>query len=323
MKLLKRIFKWTGITILLLIVVLAITVTLLQNKKHEAPYPAIHASTDSLVIARGKALVYGPAHCADCHAPKEELDKYNQGEIVNLSGGHIFDIPPGLVRTRNITSDKETGIGNLPDSVIARSLRYSVGFDGRILPEFMPFHNLSNEDLTAVISYLRTLPPIHHEVERTQWNMLGKTLFALVIKPVGPDKEIVDHVDIDSTPAYGKYLVESVANCKGCHTNRDMATGAFVGPELGGGFHMVSEVDPTYTVVTPNITTYSECGKLAVMTENDFIARFRKGKVIVQSTMPWGAFSRMSDLELKAIYRYLQTVPPVKNNPGPTLIATK
>ena len=27
--------------------------------------------------------------------------------------------------------------------------------------------------------------------------------------------------------------------------------------------------------------------------------------------MPWGPFSRMSDLELKAIYNYLKTYPPI------------
>jgi hypothetical protein len=38
--------------------------------------------------------------------------------------------------------------------------------------------------------------------------------------------------------------------------------------------------------------------------------------------MPWGPFSRMSDMELKALYRFLQTVKPVKQNNGPTMVKT-
>jgi hypothetical protein len=44
--------------------------------------------------------------------------------------------------------------------VIARSLRYGVARDGRALFDFMPFHNLSDEDLTAVISFLRSQQPV-------------------------------------------------------------------------------------------------------------------------------------------------------------------
>src|SRR5690349_1638567 len=107
----KKIFKWVGIIVLTLIVVIAGAVTVLNYKTYDAPYPDIHASTDSAIIARGKYLVTGPAHCADCHAPESDYAAVQKGELVSMKGGRIFDIPVGVIQAPNITPDKETGIG--------------------------------------------------------------------------------------------------------------------------------------------------------------------------------------------------------------------
>ena len=66
----KKILKWTGILLLLLVVALVITVYSRQHLTFEAPYPDITASPDSAVIARGAYLVNGPAHCTGCHTDK-------------------------------------------------------------------------------------------------------------------------------------------------------------------------------------------------------------------------------------------------------------
>ena len=323
MMIIFKLLKWVGLFLLLFVVVMATIVFVKKDRTFDAPYPKIHAVKDSLVIQRGKALVYGAAHCAYCHAPVEMVDAIEYGEIVPLSGGHIFDIPPAKILTPNITSDKETGIGSWPDSVIARSLRHMVGYDGRALLEFMPFQNLSDSDLTAIISYLRTVPPVKKEIPKSEWNLLGNILKAFVITPVGPSEEIRSVVKPDSSIEYGKYLAQSVANCRGCHTDRDMKTGKYVGPFYAGGFKMPCETNPELILVSPNITTDPTTGRLATWTEQEFIQRFRKGKIIKESMMPWGQFLNLSDLELKAIYRYLQSIPPVLNNTGPVLISAK
>ncbi|MES2431510.1 MAG: cytochrome c [Bacteroidota bacterium] len=308
---LKKIFKWLGIILLLAIIALAITVMLRQNLKYDAPYPAIKAVKDSAVIARGKYLVYGPAHCADCHGPQGSEARVNAGEEVPLSGGYVFDIPPGKFHVRNITPDA-TGIGNYKDEQIARSLRYGVGVDGRAMLDFMPFHNTSDADLTAIISYLRTTAPVKNEVPQHEFSLLGKIVKALVLKPVGPSGEVPKSVTPDSSIEYGKYLATSVANCRGCHTERDLKTGAFVGPDYAGGFELESPIDKNYIFVTPNISPDKKTGHIIDWTEDMFVKRFRQGKLIPQSPMPWGPFGRMNDMELKAIYRYLQTVTPVE-----------
>lgn len=308
---LKTILKWAGIILLLIITTVVVIVLSRQNVKYSAPYPNIHAVKDSAVLARGKYLVYGPAHCADCHGAKGTDADVNAGKEVALSGGKFFAIPPGNIYMPNITPHA-TGIGNFKDEEIARALRYGVGVDGRALFDFMPFHSTSDEDLTAIISFLRSTAPVDNDVPKSEYSVLGKILKALVIKPVEPDGDVPKAVKQDSSIEYGKYLATSIANCRGCHTERDLKTGAFVGEYYAGGFVMQSEVNKKYFFHTPNLSPDSKTGHIADWTEEMFIKRFRKGKQIPESPMPWGPFSRMTDDELKAIYRYLKTVKPVE-----------
>jgi mono/diheme cytochrome c family protein len=310
-KKIKKVFKWTGIILLLLIAGLSITVALRQNLKFDAPYPAITASKDSAVLARGKHLVYGPAHCADCHSPAGTDSLVNIGQLVELSGGKQFNLPIGTIYPPNITSDAETGIGKFTDGELARAFRFGVGHTGNALFDFMPFHNACDDDLTAVISYLRTVRPVKKPTPPSSTNLLGKVIKAFVIKPVGPDGEPGKSVKEDSTAEYGKYLAMYVANCRGCHTDRDLKTGAYAGPFYAGGFAIESLVDDKYIFHTPNISPDKKTGHIYSWSEADFLQRFRKGKVYPQSPMPWGPFGQMSDLEIKAIYRFLQTVTPV------------
>lgn len=320
----RKILRWAGITLFIAIAVLTIFVVVRQNRTYEAPYPQVTISTDSAVLARGEYLVYGPAHCADCHGDQSKLDIINEGGIVPLSGGYTFKIPPGNFHVPNITTDPETGIGNVPDSVLARSLRYGVRGDGTVIFDFMPFHNTSDDDLSAIFSYLRTTKPVKHVVPKNELNVLGKVVNAFLIKPVGPTGEVLKGTLQDTTVEYGKYLAHSVANCAGCHTQRDLMTGAFVGDYFAGGLQLESIIDPEhYACVAPNLTPNRETGVISSWTEETFINRFRKGKVIKHSPMPWGPFRRMSDNDLKAIYRYLQTVKSVNNKIDKTLIELK
>lgn len=313
MKRMKGYVKWAVIGIGGIVVLFVALVYAMQNRTYEAPLPAITASTDSAVIARGRHLVYGPAHCNFCHGSWEEMPKILSGETVDLKGGNAFQLPLGIIRTPNITSDMETGIGRQSDALIARSLRFGVDSEGHALFDFMPFHNLSDDDLTAVISYLRSLPPVHNPVVRREINFAGKVVNAFLIKPVGPDGVPPKSITPDSSVAYGKYLAHSVANCVGCHTQRDMMTGAFTGKPFAGGLDMDSDIRPDLVFTTPNLTPDRATGKIADWSEDEFILRFRAGVLEDGTVMPWGAYKNMTDMELKAIYRYLRTVPPVTN----------
>jgi mono/diheme cytochrome c family protein len=299
----KKILKWTALGLLVLAAIITLTVAARQNLKYDAPYPDIKASTDSAVIARGKHLVFSTAHCINCHSRKNPDSLLSQGLDVPLSGGVLFDLPLGRIYSRNITPDAETGIGKYSDAEIARALRYGVHPDGTVVFDFMPFHNTSDEDLTAIISYLRSQKPVRNEVPKSKLNVLGKVVKAFLVKPVGPDGEVPKSVQRDTTANYGKYIAVSVAECNGCHTKRDM-TGAYIGEPFGGGNNIEG-------FITPNLTPDSS-GRIFNWSKQNFIDRFRMGKLHPQSPMPWNSFKRMTDEELTAVYNYLKAVKPVK-----------
>ena len=290
-------------------------VQLSWDKVYEAPYPEISASTDPTLISRGKYLVFGPARCATCHVPMDRIVEVDAGLEIPLSGGWELTIPLGTFRAPNITPDKETGIGNLSDKELARIMRYSVGHDGRVIFPFMPYQEMSDEDLTAVISYLRSQEPVKHELERSTFTFLGKVLSAFgLVSPVQPKGVPPDSVVIDTTIEYGSYLANSVSDCAGCHTQRDQKTGEPIGAPSAGGWYLPPDAQSKgYSFVTPNLTPDKETGIMAHWNEAIFISRFRVGRLYEGSPMPWGAFSRMNDVELKAIYRYLKSLDPVSN----------
>ena len=279
-----------------------------QNIKYDRPYPTITASTDTAVIMRGKHLVFGAGHCADCHSKSNVDSLLKLGQDVPLTGGMMFELPLGKLYTKNITPDKETGIGNYTDAEIARALRYGVHPDGTVVYAFMPFHNMTDEDMTAIISFLRIQKPIQNKVPDHELNLLGKTVKAFMIKPTGPDGEVAKQITRDSSVAYGKYLANNVANCGGCHTERSLS-GAFIGEPFAGG----SKIE---NFITPNLTIDSS-SRIFGWSRKNFVDRFRMGKLISKSPMPWQSFQRMSDEELKAIYAYLKTLKPVNTKePG-------
>lgn len=311
----KKFIITTLALIILLVVCFVSFVELTYDKIHAAPYPEITASTDSAVIARGEYLAFGPAHCIVCHSPLDKRKEIDAGLKMPLTGGWELIIPPGTFRAPNLTPDEETGIGRYNDAEVARILRYSVGHDGRTIFPFMPFQEMSDEDLTAVISFLRSQEPVKNEIQRSELTFLGKAVMALgLLKPEGPENAPPKAVPIDTTIEYGEYIANNVADCVGCHTARDLETGEYIGPKFAGGFTMPSDnLSEGYSFITPNLTPDEETGIMALWNENAFVGRFRAGRVHKNSPMPWGPYSRMNDVELKALFKYLKSLEPVSN----------
>lgn len=312
---LKKIMLVTLGIVLVLLLGGFVLVNLKYDRTFDAPFPNIKASKDSAVIARGRYLVYGPAHCAHCHSQKSDYQNVDKGLETSLKGGYDFVLPIGNLYAPNITPDVETGIGKYSDGEIARSLRYGIRHDGRAIIDIMPFYELSDEDLTAIISYLRSIEPVKNKRPENNWNLMGKIALSFMIKPTG-DGNVEKAPPIDSTAAYGKYIASSIANCRGCHSERDLMTGAYVGKEFSGGqtFEVIDRNGNTVKgkhMVTPNLTFDKATGRMSDWSKEDFINRFRKGKIIEGSIMPWGPYSRMSDIELTALYKFFSTLEPV------------
>jgi mono/diheme cytochrome c family protein len=303
MKKLVKIIKWTFLIVAFLGIGVGAIVASRQNLTYNAIYPDIKASADPAIIERGRHLVFSSAHCIECHHKGNADSLAEAGREVPLTGGVSFSLPVGIIYSKNITPDKETGIGGFTDGEIARALRYGIHPDGTAVYDFMPFHNTSDEDLTAIISYLRSQKPVKNKVPKNQLNIIGNVVKAFLVKPVGPTEPVPGSVTRDTSVAYGRYLSLSVAECNGCHTKRDIA-GKFTGKPFAGG----NDFDG---LVSPNITPDSS-GRIFGWSKKIFIDRFRMGKLIPKSPMPWNCFKRMTDDELTAVYNYLQTLQPVK-----------
>ncbi|MFN0276805.1 MAG: c-type cytochrome [Chitinophagales bacterium] len=314
MKQLKKILKWTGIILLVLILGLVTYILTSWDKTFDGPIPDIKASTDSAVIARGEYLVYGPMHCAECHTDKEGYLQAVKGVKVPLSGGYEFKLPFGTVTSKNITNDKETGIGRYTDGEIARTIRELIKPDGHTMIPFMSFQNMSEDDLIAIISYLRTTEPVKKEIPENTWNFAGKAVLTFFIKPVGPKATPPKAVQPSESAAYGEYLATAISNCNGCHTPFSMKTGKPIGPVFSGGNEFESAtLEPGVFMMSPNLTPDPETGRITDWSEETFVKRFREGKLYNESAMPWGPYLSFTDSDLKAIYAYLKTLPPVKN----------
>jgi len=299
-RLLKRIAIAVAITLVLGTTGLAIAVVVREDRTFEAPFPELHARTDAATIARGRYLVTGPAHCVSCHA-----DPAATGDEPPLSGGLAFHLPIGTVYARNLTPDRTTGIGRYTDPEIARVLRYGVHPSGRAMLPFMPFANLTDDDLVAVISYLRSRPAVAHAVPEIDLNLLGRFAKAFLLEPTGPTSTPAARIPAEPSIAYGAYLANTVANCGGCHTERSLRTGEAIGTPFAGGMTLESHRQPGAKFVTADLTP---SGKLAGWTEDMFVARFRHA-VPSASPMPWDAFAKMTDDDLRAIFRYLRSLP--------------
>jgi mono/diheme cytochrome c family protein len=319
---LRRILLTLVLVIVVAVAGLAIFVASRQTLRFDAPYPPVEVSADSAVIARGRYIVRVAAPCASCHGDTAQYQAAMAGADVPLSGGYVFDVPPGRFHVPNITPDPGTGLGRVPANALARALRHGVGHDGRALLPFMEMQGLSDEDLTAVVSYLATQAPVPHPVPAHEYSLLGRVVRATVLaNPVGPKETPPVTSPRGATVENGRYLVESVSLCGACHTERNPMTGEFIGDHLAGARDFTDERDPTRTWSPSNITRDPGTGVLSRLDEDAFVARFRQGRILPGSPMPWQAFSRVSEDDLRAMYRYLMTVPPAENDVGPPVVA--
>lgn len=292
---------------------LTLAVALRQNRQFSAPYPQLEASRDPAVVERGRYLVRGLGHCVDCHA--DPRDRARLGQDAPLVGGHAWELPVGKFYSKNITPDRETGIGGRTDAELGRMLRHGVRPDGTALLPFMRFANLSDEDLTAVISYLRSMEPVRHEVPKQEPNLLGKIILAFVHEPTGPSGTPPRRVKQEVSAEYGRYLANSVGGCASCHTKVDMKTGQLDAPAFSGGGEIPSEEDPSRVYVTPNLTPHPTAGWLEGWSEDAFAARLRGGRVHSDSPMPWESYRNISEADARSIYRYLRSLPAAPGGP--------
>lgn len=295
----KRVLKWVGIVILGLLALLVLVFAgaaiyanaAFKAQQADRPLYPITADTSPEGIARGKYLMEEAMMCTEaCHTPENGTPL--SGYVEEINDGPIqavFAVP-------NLTPH-ETGLASWSDAEIARAIREGVDKDGvelMIMPSYT-FTALTDQDVAAIIGYLRGLEPVEKEIPPLQVNLLGKIFSALGMfgqDPVQPPITEPRPAAQPGTPAYGEYMV-MLGGCKDCH-----------GLNLAGGPLPFAEPgDPPAANLTPG-------GELVGWTVDDFIKAVREG-VKPSGTQLSEAMPRYrtTDEDLADIFAYLKTLP--------------
>ena len=269
-------------------------------------------------IERGKYLANHVTGCMDCHSPRD-FNFYGgpvqQGKAG--SGGEVFDINlgvPGKLIPQNLTPFY---LNKYTDGELIRAMTEGINKDGKALFPLMPYLNfahLSKEDIYSIVAYIRTLSPVENIVESGSLDFPMNMIVKTIPRPVALNGSF----DKSDNIAYGKYLV-TIASCADCHTPMDKGT-AIPGKDFAGGFVATF---PKFTVTSANITPDVETG-IGSWTKETFIARFKlysdssytPAKLddgSYNTIMPWLFYSGMTEEDIGAIYDYLHTLKPIKN----------
>ena len=117
-------------------------------------------------IERGAYLVEYLG-CPLCHTPFDKDDRMMQE--LRMAGGQMFGMGPfGDFVSRNLTPDEETGLGKATDEQIISAITKGIKINGdRMMPfpmSWPSYAGLSDNDLAALIAYMRSLPPIYNKI---------------------------------------------------------------------------------------------------------------------------------------------------------------
>lgn len=319
----KTFLKVVGGVVLVVIGLVAVAVIWLSIRKPESrPASAEKIERTPAQLARGKYLVEHVSDCLGCHSDHVLKFGFPVKPGTEGQGGFTFDKKlgvPGVVAAQNITSDPDFGLGKWTDGEIIRAVREGVDRNGDALFPMMPYQHMrsmSDDDVNAVVVFLRTLKPIHKGVPVKHIDFPVNLFVKFAPRPVdGP----VTSPDPHDSPSYGKYLA-TIGSCYECHTPHDDKGSRIAEKAFSGGWEMKGPWGRNFTAnLTPAAGTY-----MSHATKQEFIGRFKAFASMDANTapdtpagrntiMPWLAFASMTDHDLGAIYDYLKTVKPIEN----------
>jgi len=250
---------------------------------HGGPPTAITASASPDRLAVATRRVSG---CAGCHSSTGDLP---------LDGGNMnFLAGLGTLVAPNLTPGGP--LKDWSDGEIVRAIREGIDRDGHPLI-IMPsdaLHNLSDDDVSTLVAYMRTQPAVNHATPSRDLSLPALLLIGAGLFPTAEQPHITapQIAPPPGTSAYGQYLVDTTG-CAVCHGPdlRGRAPGGF-GPPAG----------PNLRVIVPT------------WQEDAFVKFFRtgqdpNGRNIDNAAMPWKDIGQAyTDDELRAMYTYLHSL---------------
>ena len=264
---------------------------------------AISTLAAETLVERGAYLMNGIVACGNCHNTRDADLRFIEG--MELAGGFTIEEKPFTVRIPNITPDMATGIGAWSDAELITAIREGIRPDGSLIGPPMPFsqyRNMSDNDVKAIVAYLRQVPAISNKV--------GKSEYRIELPPAwGPPVGSVADVPHNDPVAYGAYLAGPLGHCISCHTPFDKGRPDFENRAFAGGVHF--SVGPS-----ANITQDKETG-IGAWSDAEIAAAITQGVRPdggqIHPIMPYGFYANMNQADVDALVAFLRTVKPVVN----------
>lgn len=288
-----KVLKWIGIVLLVLVGLIMLAVIALNivaiarlNRTYDVEVEAITIPDDDASLARGEYLAN--AFCAECHG------QGLSGEVLIEEAGIATVYAP------NITPS-EAGVGDFSDADYVRALRHGIGPDGKgymIMPAEILI-NWSEEDLSATIAYLKTIPPDDNSTPEKEVGIVGRVMLTAGVfgdlfaaDYIDHEMPIPERPEIGLNAEYGAYFTRAFA-CTLCHGD-DMRGGPPPPsiPEIG-------QVPPA--VVAASWSTEEFLAAVTMGVKPD-------GVQLDPERMPWELYANFDEEELAAVHLYLQTL---------------
>ena len=291
---------------------------------------------DTSAVDRGRYIANNLGVCTFCHTPLLPNGQRDQTRL--LAGVDcFFDTDPadpdvGCLSTRNLTNHA-TGLKNVTDQQIKDAFLNGIRSDGKTLAPAMPywiFHNMTDADADALVAYLRTLPPVDHQVQANQqpWAEINDSNNPRQLIPIITDAEIPMPRNPDNQAALrGRYLSSKVGLCIDCHTPETAPLALpldFTRPYAGGRTlpkEALGLIDPSYPelIMTRNLTPHADGLMGWTKTQiKDAIAngKDRDGNAVCAAThgsliSPYAA---LDPADLDDIAEYMLELPPLAND---------
>lgn len=308
----KRLLKLLGKFLLVVLVVILMAVAFIALRgipTYKAEVPDVpKVESTPMRVERGAKIA--DMLCRSCH--------YNN-ETQKFTGRFMNEVPDfGKIYSRNITNDKEVGIGAWTDAQLIYFIRTGINpVTGKYSPPYMPkLMHISDEDLRSIVAFLRSdnnlVKPDKTELPETEPSFLTKFLCAVVFKPYPYPAHEIPEPDTTNQLAWGKYITLYQLECFACHSadfkKMDVATPENSAGFFGGGNKMLNNEGKEIT--TLNITPDEETG-IGKWTEEQFVTALRTGVVPNGPPLrnPMLPYLQLTEQEAKAVYAYLRTVP--------------
>jgi mono/diheme cytochrome c family protein len=254
----------------------------------------------STLVARGKYLAEGVVACGNCHTPRDDKGQLQRDK--GLSGGLLLDIAPFKAYAANLTPDAETGIGKWTDGQLAKAVREGIRPDKSLIGPPMPiehYRHLADDDLAAIIAYLRAQPAVKNAVPRSTYRIPLPPNYG---PPVGKVKAPSPRDKL----GYGKYLAD-IGHCMDCHTPRN-EQGELVLAQLGAGGQVIE--GPWGTTVSRNLTPTG----LKDWTDAQIARAIRDGVdrngQPYRPPMAYTFYKNINDADMGALIAYLRSLKP-------------